>query len=323
MLAALLLGSRALWAVTGFLAAAIAAGGVVDFLHGVRAAGSAAESPLVPTLIALFYALLIAFVIDRFGAVLRKNLSLAIERQNQLESARDRLEERRLEVEGLYKRLETSYEETLRSLSAALDLRDRETRGHSERVVGFSTLLGESLGLDDEALRRLRWGALLHDIGKIAIPDSILHKAEPLSEHEWQIIRRHPKQGHAMLRQVSFLGEALDIVLHHHENWDGSGYPDGLGGTAIPEMARIFSVVDTYDAMISERPYRSCVPTAEARQELKRIAGQQLDKRIVDAFLDIDPERLEVVREMAEKAASEEDPRSQNRAPMADGLSAS
>ncbi len=297
LLAALALGAAALWIVTGTVGLAIVLAAAVDAAAGVGPPGN--EDPWLAALQALLYLLVVALLLDRMGAVLRRALSRSLENESKVERARATIEEQEHAVESLYHRLEQSYEETLRSLSAALDLRDRETNGHSARVVGYSLLLGERLGLGEQALRDLRWGALLHDIGKIAVPDHILHKGSSLDEAEWEIVRRHPEQGLEMLKDVSYLGPSLEVVFHHHERWDGSGYPRGLSGESIPRLARIFSVVDTYDAMTSGRPYRKALPEADAQAELRRVAGQQLDPEIVEAFLAVDPDRLAEVRRHA------------------------
>ncbi len=294
LLAALTLGASALWVVSGAVGLAVVVGAAIDVAAGVGPPES--EDPWLAALQILLFLFFVALVLDRMGAGLRRALSKSLENEARVEKARATIEEQELAVEGLYHLLELSYEETLRSLSAALDLRDRETNGHSARVVGYSLLLGEALGLDEQALRDLRWGALLHDIGKIAVPDRILHKREGLSDEEWEIVRRHPEQGLEMLKEVSYLGPSLDIVLRHHEHWDGSGYPGGLAGESIPRLARIFSVVDTYDAMASGRPYRKPMADAEVRAELRRAAGSQLDPEIVEAFLTVEPARLEEVR---------------------------
>ncbi len=206
------------------------------------------------------------------------------------------LSERKRDVETLYRQLQGSYEETLESLAAALGSRDHETRGHSGRVVAYSCLLGEELGLDEEQLRKLRWGAILHDIGKIGIPDAILRKPGPLNDQETAEIRRHPELGFQMLRHISFLGPALEIVLHHHEWWDGSGYPAGLRGSRIPYSARIFSVADAYDAMTSDRPYRKALSNEKACEELLRFAGRQFEDKMVEVFIGIPRRRLDEVR---------------------------
>jgi Na+-transporting methylmalonyl-CoA/oxaloacetate decarboxylase gamma subunit len=302
LLAALTLGAGALWAVTGAVGAAVVLAAALDEAAGL--APPAAENPWLAAVQTLVFLFLVALILDRMGAVLRRALTRSLAHEARAESALGELAEQEREVETLYHRLEATYEETLHSLSGALDLRDRETNGHSERVVAYSLLLGETLGLSERERRDLRWGALLHDIGKIAIPDQVLRKPGALSDEEWAIVRRHPEQGFAMLRDVSYLGPALDVVRHHHERWDGGGYPDALAGEAIPRLARIFSVVDCYDAMASGRPYRGPLPVASARDQLQHAAGTQLDPALVAAFLAIDTARLEQIRGSAWLAAA-------------------
>ncbi len=298
LLAALTLGAAALWIVSGAVALGILVAASIDATAGIGPPGS--EGPWLSALQVLLYLFLVALILDRMGAVLRRALSSALDQETRAETARAKVQEQEREVESLYDRLEKSYEETLRSLSTALDLRDRETNGHSARVVAYSLLLGQSLGLDEQALRELRWGALLHDIGKIAVPDQILRKRESLSDEEWEIVRRHPEQGFEMLKDVSYLGPSLDVVLCHHERWDGTGYPGGLAGEAIPRLARIFSVVDSYDAMVSGRPYRDAVAEPDVRAELRRVSGGQLDPAMVDAFLAVDSSLLEAIHHLAQ-----------------------
>lgn len=182
-------------------------------------------------------------------------------------------------------RVERSYDATLIALTHALDARDKETEGHSRRVVEYTRLVAVRLGIDGEALKLLCHGALLHDIGKIGVPDAILHKPGPLTEEEWQIMRRHPEIGALMVEEVEYLTEARRIILHHHERWDGKGYPLGLRGTQISLGARAFAIADTVDAITQDRPYRRGRSFDEAREELRRHRGTQFDPDAVDAFL--------------------------------------
>ncbi|MSP12655.1 MAG: HD domain-containing protein [Chloroflexi bacterium] len=189
--------------------------------------------------------------------------------------------------------LQSSYQSTLMALSAALDARDRETEGHSQRVAMYTLLLTEALepavpGIKDQEMQEaIEWGALLHDVGKIGVPDAILHKPGKLTEAEWQAMRRHPPIGYEILQDIAFLKRALPMVLHHHERWDGTGYPRQLRGEAIPLIARIFAVADTLDAITSKRPYREARSFAEARAEILRHRGSQFDPTVVDAFMRI------------------------------------
>lgn len=180
--------------------------------------------------------------------------------------------------------LEDSYRTTLKALAAALDTRDTETHGHSERVVNFSLRLGQELNLDRDQMRSLEFGALLHDIGKIGIPDAILRKPAPLTNKEWEKMREHPALGQRILRGIEFLDGAARVVGQHHEKWDGSGYPSGLRAEEIDLNARIFAVADAFDAIISDRVYRVGKSYNLAAAELERCAGQHFDPQVVAAF---------------------------------------
>ena len=173
---------------------------------------------------------------------------------------------------------------TLQALLTALAMRDAETHGHSERVVSFSLRLGRELGLDGVQMRSLELGALLHDIGKIGVPDSILRKPGKLTEEEWARMREHPLRGRQILRGIEFLKDASRVVGQHHEKWDGSGYPFGLRGEEIDLKARIFSVADAFDAIISDRVYRAGQTYEEAAAELTRCAGRQFDPKVIEVF---------------------------------------
>ncbi len=192
--------------------------------------------------------------------------------------------------------LEDAYRMTLKALAAALETRDTDTHGHSERVVSFSLRLGRELNLNEDELRGLEFGALLHDIGKIGIPDHILRKPAALTEEEWTTMRRHPALGEKILRGIEFLEGAAHVVAEHHERWDGTGYPLGLRATEIDLNARIFAVADAFDAMVSTRVYRAGKSYAAAAEELERHAGQQFDPEVVAAFLRIPPADWEDLR---------------------------
>jgi len=205
--------------------------------------------------------------------------------------------ERAAEIDKALEEVETSYRQTLKALVQALEARDSETHGHSERVVTFSLRLGHELGLDKDALRNLELGALLHDIGKIGVPDAILRKPAALNEDEWNKMKLHPQHGQQILRNISFLENAAQLVGQHHEKWDGTGYPFGLRGEDIDLSARIFAVVDAFDAMISDRIYRRGRPYRDALAELEKFAGTQFDPLVVEAFKVIPPEDWEILRE--------------------------
>ncbi len=212
------------------------------------------------------------------------------------------VEERTIELRNALSELDHTYNFTLRALVTALDTRDTETQGHSLRVVRYTLRLAGILGIHDKAqLKIFEYGALLHDIGKIGIPDAILRKPGKLTPEEWEIMKTHPAIGHQILRKIKFLDEAANMVLHHHEHFQGKGYPDGLRGEAIPLGARIFNVADTVDAMTSDRPYRKALTFEQTAEELRRCSGTQFDPQVVDAFLGVP-----LVEWQAEQARNDE-----------------
>lgn len=185
---------------------------------------------------------------------------------------------------------------TLEALIKALELRDHETEGHSRRVVQYSLSLAQKLGVPESQLVPIMRGALLHDIGKIGIPDAILKKPGPLTAEEWVVMKQHARIGYEMLHQIEFLSQATPILLYHHERFDGTGYPEGLSGEAIPLGARIFAVADAYDAITSDRPYRKGRSHQVALDEIKAGAGRQFDARVVKALLALPEEELARIR---------------------------
>lgn len=194
-----------------------------------------------------------------------------------------------------YRKLQTagqavldSYELTLEGWVKALDLRDKETEGHAHRVTTATVRLVERLGTTGEALTHVRRGALLHDIGKIAIPDAILHKPGPLSPGEWIIMRKHPIYAFEMVGDIPFLRPATTIPYCHHEKFDGTGYPQGLRGEEVPYEARAFAVVDVWDALLHDRPYRRALPRDEVVGMLKDLSGTHFDPGMAEAFLDME-----------------------------------
>jgi PAS domain S-box-containing protein len=184
--------------------------------------------------------------------------------------------------------LAVAYDTTLEGWSRALDLRDKETEGHSERVTDLTLRLGRALGLDEAELAHMRRGALLHDIGKMGIPDSILLKAGPLTPEEWEIMRLHPAYAYELLSPIAFLRPALDIPHCHHEKWDGTGYPRGLKGEQIPLAARIFAVVDVWDALCCDRPYRPAWPHDIVRTHIQGLIGSHFDPKVTVQFLKLE-----------------------------------
>ncbi|HYV17669.1 MAG TPA: HD domain-containing phosphohydrolase [Verrucomicrobiae bacterium] len=201
------------------------------------------------------------------------------------------------EIEALFRRLDASYQVTLEALATALDARDAETLGHSARVGAYTVAVARRMGLDEPDLTHIYRGALLHDVGKIGIPDAILRKPGKLTSEEWKEMRRHPEIGARILRGIGFLEGAVPIVLCHQERWDGKGYPARLKGEEIPLGARIFAVVDTLDAMTSDRPYRKALPYAAARAEIEKYSGRQFDPRVVEIFLTIPQDEWERIHD--------------------------
>ena len=187
----------------------------------------------------------------------------------------------------LYQELQEMLFNTVKGLVAAIDAKDKYTRGHSERVYEYSMKLGENMGLNRDEMQSLSWSAMLHDIGKIAIGRSILNKAGKLTDDEYDIIKTHPEKGCKVLEPISQLQEVLPIIRHHHERFDGNGYPDGLTGTDIPLMSRIIAVADTFDAITSSRAYRKAQNLDFAIDQIRTGAGTQFDPEVADLMLDL------------------------------------
>ncbi|MEJ5223812.1 MAG: HD domain-containing phosphohydrolase, partial [Anaerolineales bacterium] len=212
---------------------------------------------------------------------LANQAAIALERSLLLVETTEKSEK----IAAAYAELQETYRQTLVALTSALDARDRETEGHSIRVTQMSLLLAKIMGLPEKQLEVLERGALLHDIGKIGISDTILHKPGKLSEAEWVEMRKHPDIGARIVSGIPFLQDAIPVILYHQERWDGSGYPIGLKGTEIPLLARIFAVVDTFDALTSIRPYRTRISPQEAAQYIKEQAYIHFDPDVVRALL--------------------------------------
>lgn len=192
-----------------------------------------------------------------------------------------------LELQRAHTDLAEAYDATIEGWSRVLDLRDKETEGHTQRVAEMTIRLARALGVPDEELIHIRRGALLHDIGKMAIPNQILEKPGPLTEEEWQLMRKHPEYAFQMLHPIVYLRPSLDIPYCHHERWDGSGYPRQLKGEEIPLAARIFSIVDVWDALRSDRPYRQGCSEESVLDYIRENKGIQFDPKLVDAFLEL------------------------------------
>lgn len=191
------------------------------------------------------------------------------------------------ELQLAHAELIATYDSTIEGWARAMDYRDSETLGHSARVTGITLTLMREFGATPDDLVIIRRGALLHDIGKMAIPDSILRKPGPLTPEEWELMRKHPLIAIELLRPIKFLEPSLPIPAYHHERWDGTGYPFGLKGEEIPLPARVFAIVDVWDALISDRPYRPAWPREKALEYIAEQAGKQFDPEAVRVFLDL------------------------------------
>ena len=183
--------------------------------------------------------------------------------------------------------LAIAYDATIEGWSRAMDLRDKETEGHTRRVTELTVLLAQAMDIKDKEILNIRRGALLHDIGKMGIPDHILLKEGPLTEAEWTIMRTHPLLAYEMLQPIRYLHQSLDIPMSHHEKWDGTGYPRGLKGEEIPLVARIFAIADVWGAVTSERPYRKAWTKKKALAYIKDQNGKQFDPQVVEVFLKV------------------------------------
>ncbi len=221
---------------------------------------------------------------------------LLVERREYQVLLERRVEEATHNVQRAYRQLQETYRATLETLGAALDSRDVGTEAHSRRVHGYALATARAHGLGEDGLVDLAHGVLLHDIGKIGIPDQILLKPGPLTPEEWVVMRRHPEIGKRLIENIPFLRGAVPIVYCHHERWDGSGYPQGLRGENIPLGARIFSVVDAFDAMTYDRPYSKAISFEAAKTEIRRCAGGHFDPGVVASFLRVPDALLSEIR---------------------------
>lgn len=238
------------------------------------------------------------FDVDRVLLTIRNSLEkqrLLMENREYQTNLEKKVEEQTRQIRTAMEDLNLAYNHTLTALVRALDARETETGSHSERVMSYTMLLGETMGIAGKDLYVMARGALLHDIGKIGISDNILLKPSKLDASEWTEMKRHPQLGYDILSGIKFLKEQADMVLAHHERFDGNGYPNGLARHNIPLPARIFSLVDTLDAMTSDRPYRKALPFEAVVSEMKRCRGTQFDPEIVDIFLSIPRHRWEEI----------------------------
>ena len=205
------------------------------------------------------------------------------------------------ELSETYKKLESAYMESIETLRHTVDAKDTYTRGHSDRVAEISVLIGEKLGLSDKDLRILRLGGLFHDIGKIGVPDSILQKESKLTDDEYSEIKNHPAIGVHILSTASIFNDIIPIVKHHHEKWDGNGYPSRLKGESIPYLARIATIADSFDAMSSKRSYRDSLPLDIIKEEFRKNRGIQFDPVLDDLFLEILENDYDKIEEIQKK----------------------
>jgi len=245
------------------------------------------ESAIGALRLGAFDYLMKPFDLRQVEAVVKRALEhndLIVAKQRYENHLEELVEQRTVELDRALDSLEDAYRSTLRALTAALETRDQETHGHSERVVTYSLRLGREYGLSSTEMKALEFGSLLHDIGKIGVPDSILRKPAKLTDEEWIRMREHPLHGQQILRGIEFLEGAARVVAQHHEKWDGTGYPLGLSTEEIDLCARIFSVADAFDAMTSDRVYRKGKSYEAASQELDDWAGRQFDPKVIDAF---------------------------------------
>lgn len=270
--------------------------GVDDVDVGVQAMRCGADDYLVKPL--------------RESAV-RASLGSALHKQHleqQLENYRERLEEMVAERTGQLRealgQIKRSYEETLQALGAAIDLRDNETAGHSKRVCLYAMEIARAMGWSEKQLESLASGANLHDIGKLGIPDGILLKPGPLSEDERKLMQRHAQLGFDLVKDIAFLADAAEIVLAHHERFDGTGYPRGLRGDEILLSARIFAVADTLDAITSDRPYRRASSFESGYETIRKCSGSQFDPEVVRAFLSLPKETWPAIAKVQRQAAA-------------------
>ncbi|MCD6420467.1 MAG: HD domain-containing protein, partial [Synergistetes bacterium] len=205
----------------------------------------------------------------------------------QIESYTKEIEETNRKLSQKEEQLKRTYMQTIKALSELIEIKDPYTRGHSLRVAKWSVRIAKEMGISEPYLQRIFLAGLLHDIGKIGVRGAVLNKAGKLTEEEYDEIKKHPVIGANILREVKHLQDIVPVILHHHERWDGRGYPDGLKGTGIPLWSRIMAVADTLDAMTSSRPYRKALSMEDAVEEIKRNAGRQFDPDVVEAFLKI------------------------------------
>lgn len=269
--------------------------GVDDVRVGIEAMRKGADDYLVKPL-------QLEVVLASLGRA-RAKKRLEQELENHRRHLEEMVDQRTEQLKSALLRVERSYEHTLEALGAAIDLRDSQTAGHSQRVSVYATKIAKELGANEREIKTIARGACLHDIGKLATPDAILLKPGALTENEWRIMQRHVETGYELVKRISFLADAAEIVLTHHERWDGSGYPRGLKGPEIPLGARVFAVADTVDAMTSDRPYRTALSFEEAEEEIRHGSGSRYDGRVATAFLSASIEDWKALRRSLDQSA--------------------
>ncbi len=270
--------------------------GVDDVKVGVQAMRAGADDYLVKPLVE-------EAVLTSVERALHKQ-HLECEVENYRRRLEDMVADRTSQLKEAIRNMELSYQSTLEALGSAIDLRDKTTAGHSRRVCAYSLEIARRMNVPDPDLETLRRGAYLHDIGKLGIPDSILLKPGALTPDERKIIQRHVRIGFDLIKNIPFLSGAAEIVLTHHERFDGHGYPAGLKADQIPTAGRIFAVVDTFDAITSDRPYQQAESFEFAREIIRRGAGTQFDPDVVSAFVNVPPETWPIVAADPLKAAA-------------------
>lgn len=233
---------------------------------------------------------------DKFDQLL-----LLIESGIKAISQMNMIKEMNVELKDTYDKLERAYMESIQTLRYTVEAKDTYTRGHSDRVSEYSVLIGKHLGLSDDDLKTIQVGGLFHDIGKIGVPDSILLKTDKLTDDEYSEIKNHPTIGTHILSTATIFQDIIPIVKHHHEKYDGFGYPGKLKGEDIPYFARIAAVADTFDAMTSKRTYRDALPIDVVKEEIKRCKGTQFDPNIADVFIDILENDYDEIKKIQEK----------------------
>jgi ribonuclease P protein subunit RPR2 len=234
--------------------------------------------------------------ISELRAELALQKARAADKERQLELYAADLRETFKEERARTQELHRSYMATVRALANAVEARDAYTGKHAERVSAYALLIAEAAGLEMADDREIEFGFLLHDVGKVAVPDAILFKPGRLTSEERLVVEQHPVTGFQIVREIDFLGQARDVIRHHHERYDGTGYPDRLAGDTIPLAARVFAVADVFDALTTQRPYRTPSPIAEARGMIEMGSGSHFDPAIIAAFNEIPDATFEAIR---------------------------